>query len=99
MNEIQKEQRENALGRSGYKCYVCGASLNGKQPQYAHRIANTKTNRSKYGSFFVDHTLNGEMVCSLECNQALNIGFNKGAVLELMASILLFEMRKFKNGK
>lgn len=99
MNRKQIEQREKALSRcvTGV-CYVCKKPLSGSQIQYAHRIANTKTNRAKYGSFIIDHTLNGEIVCSLACNQSLNIGFNKGACLGLIADIVLFEMRKFQNG-
>lgn len=98
MNALQREQRENAIVRSAGICAYCGKPLNQGQPQYAHKIANTKTNRSKFGSFIIDHTLNGEMVCSLSCNQAMNIGFNRGAILSLIADITLMEMRKFQNG-
>ncbi len=98
MTEAQREQRELALGRSDGVCAVCGKPLNLGAPQYAHKIANTKTNRSKYGSFIIDHTLNGAMVCSLSCNQSMNIGFNRGAVLNLIADITLMEMRRFQNG-
>ena len=97
MTKAQREQRELALGRSDGLCAVCGKPLNQGQAQYAHKIANTKTNRSKYGSFVIDHTLNGAMVCSLSCNQAMNIGFNRGAVLNLIADITLMEMRRFQN--
>lgn len=99
MTPKQKEQRELALQRAGCICYVCKKPLSGTQIQYAHRIANTKMNRAKYGSFIIDHTLNGEIVCSLSCNQSLNIGYNKGACLNLMADILMYEMRKFANAK
>lgn len=99
MTDAQKEQREKALFRSAGSCFVCGKPLNSGQSQYAHKIANTKPNRAKYGSFIIDHTLNGEMVCSLSCNQAVNIGFNKGACLNLIADIVLYEMRIFQNGK
>lgn len=98
MTTAQREQRELALERSDDLCAVCGKPLKQGQPQYAHKIANTKTNRSKYGSFVIDHTLNGAMVCSLGCNQAMNIGFNRGAVLNLIADITLMEMRRFQNG-
>lgn len=98
MTEQQKEQREKALFCSAGVCGVCGKPLNQGQPQYAHKIANTKTNRQMYGSFVIDHTLNGMMVCSLACNQVVNIGFNKGACLSLLADIVLHEMRLFQNG-
>lgn len=96
MTEAQKEQRRQALTRSGGLCPVCGGSLNQYgTPQYAHKIANTEPNRRKYGSFFIDHWMNGDYVCSLGCNSSCNIGNNPGKVLDLLADILLYEMRKF----
>lgn len=99
MTNKQRKQREVAYDLSFGVCAVCGKPLNTGAPQYAHKIANTKTNRSKYGSFIIDNPLNGAYVCSLGCNQKMNIAFNKGAVLDLIAEITLFEMRKFCNGK
>lgn len=98
MTKAEIKQREEAYKRAGV-CFVCGKPYADKHPQYAHRIANTKMNRDKYGSFIIDHTLNGEIVCSLACNQAMNIGYDKGKVLALICDITLFEMRKFMNGK
>lgn len=92
------KQREVAYGLSGGVCAVCGKPLNQGAPQYAHKIANTKANRSKYGSFIIDSPLNGAYVCSLGCNQNMNIAQNKGAVLCLIADITMYEMRKFNNG-
>lgn len=97
MTKEQKEQREISLGLSNGFCCVCGKPILAGHPQYAHKIANTTTNRKKYGSFIIDHPLNGVMVCSLECNQSMNIGFNRGAVLGLIADIVMFEIRKFNN--
>ena len=94
MTEKQKQQREQALSRSCYVCAVCGKPINSGAPQYAHKIANTKANRAKYGSFFIDHTLNGEYVCSLGCNQKMNIGQNPGKCLALLADIIIYEIKK-----
>ena len=80
-------------------CAICGKPLNNGAPQYAHKIANTKTNRTKYGSFIIDNPMNGAYVCSLGCNQSMNIAHDKGAVLCLIADITMYEMRKFKNGR
>lgn len=99
MTNEQKKQREIAYSYSGGVCAICGKPLNEGQPQYAHKIANTKPNRAKYGSFVMDHPMNGLYVCSLGCNQLVNIGFNKGAVLGLLADIVMYEIRKFNNGK
>lgn len=97
MTEEQKEQRRQALTRSGGQCSVCGGLINRYgTPQYAHKIANTEANRKKYGAFFMDHFLNGEYVCSLACNQACNIGQNKGKVLGLLSDILIYEMKGFR---
>lgn len=99
MTEQEIKQREIAYSFAGGVCAVCGKPLNEGAPQYAHKIANTKTNRAKYGSFVIDSPLNGAYVCSLKCNQTMNMGFNKGECLKLIADITLYEMRKFTNGK
>ena len=55
MTEAEEQQRRYALAISGGICEVCGKPLNDGQPQGAHRIGNTKTNREKYGAFVIDH--------------------------------------------
>ena len=95
LNEQQKIQREQAQGRSGGVCYICGKPLKDGQMQYAHRIGNTEVNRKKYGSFFIDSTYNGELVCSLGCNASVDVGKSKGKILDTLADILLKEMRDF----
>lgn len=95
MTEEQKEQRIKAQGRSGAVCYICGKPLKYGQMQYAHRIGNTEVNRKKYGSFFIDSTYNGELVCSLGCNATVDVGKSKGKILDTLADILLKEMRDF----
>lgn len=94
MTEAEIYQRRQALSRSGGACEVCGASL-AYGMQGAHRIANTEANRRKYGSFIIDHTLNIGIVCGLKCNDALNIGNNRGKVLSLLADIVTYEIRHF----
>lgn len=98
MNKKQKIQREKRMEISGGMCEVCGKSLYavGSQMQYAHRIGNTEVNRKKYGSFFIDSTYNGEMVCSLECNADVDVGKSKGMILDTLADILLKEMKDFQ---
>lgn len=95
MNSAQKEQRKIALNRNFGICPICNGSIyQYGTPQYAHKIANTEPNRKKYGSFIIDHTLNGEMVCSLSCNQSMNIGMNKRKSLLLLADIITYELKK-----
>lgn len=92
MNEREIEQRTSALSRSGGVCAVCGKPL--MQGQYAHKIGNREIYRKKYGSWIIDHTLNGEMVCSLGCNQTVDVGSSYGNHLEVIADIVIAEYQK-----
>lgn len=87
-------QRMQGLTRSKGKCEVCGKEL--VEMQGAHRIANTKTNRERYGSFVIDHVKNIAIVCSLKCNDACNIGNRPGEVMKLIASIYGAEAIKYE---
>lgn len=95
MNQKQIDQRERAFARSGMMCAVCGKPLTSidSQPQYAHRLGNTETNRKLYGSFFIDSTFNGEYVCSLACNQKLDVGKTPRKVLDTLCDILIKEIK------
>lgn len=99
MTDAQKEQRKKALARSCGICAVCGKPLVSGQMQYAHAIGNTEVNRKKYGSFFIDSTYNGELVCSLGCNASVDIGKSKGKILDKLADILIKEIRDFNGGE
>jgi hypothetical protein len=99
MNSNQRDQREKALCRSNGLCPVCGRPLAQGQMQYAHKIGNTEVNRKKYGSFFIDSTYNGELVCSLGCNSSVDVGKSKGTILDTLADILIKEMKDFHGGE
>jgi hypothetical protein len=99
MNSKQRDQREKALCRSNGLCPVCGRPLAQGQMQYAHKIGNTEVNRKKYGSFFIDSTYNGELVCSLGCNASIDVGKSKGRILDTLADILIKEMKDFHGGE
>ena len=96
MTEAELKQRRYALAISGGVCEVCGAPLNDGQPQGAHRIGNTKTNREKYGAFVIDHPLNIGYTCSLGCNAALDISRNTGEVIKLCKKIYEREWLKYE---
>lgn len=96
MTDRQTEQRKKAIERSGGYCAVCGKPLKYGSIQYAHAIGNTQVNRKKYGSFFIDSTFNGAMVCSLECNAKVDVGKSEGKILDKLADILISEIKKFK---
>ena len=98
MTDAHREQREKALARSCGVCAVCGKPLSEGQMQYAHAIGNTEVNRKKYGSFFIDSTYNGELVCSLACNASIDVGKSKGKILDKLADILIKEINAFNGG-
>ena len=98
MTERQTEQREKAFERSGGVCAVCGKPLVEGQMQYAHAIGNIDSNRKKYGSFFIDSTYNGCLVCSLECNADVDVGKSPGRIMEKLVEILTNEIRDFYRG-
>lgn len=95
----QNNQRATAMATCGGRCAVCGKSLDYSTAQGAHRIADTKANRRKWGSFIIDHPLNVAMVCSLKCNDACNIGYRPYECLRLAFTILSAEMRKYEGEK
>ena len=54
-------------------CPVCKKPYCFGSPQLAHRIPKTKAWLKKYGDDIIDHDLNLELVCSLECNASVLI--------------------------
>lgn len=88
------EQREKALARSCGICPVCKKPLSAGQMQYAHKIPQKEIFRKKYGSWVIDHTLNGELVCSLSCNNSVDVGSSYGNHLDVIADILIAEFVK-----
>lgn len=94
MTGEQRLQREQALERSCGVCFICGKPLKDGQMQYAHRIPQKEMYIKKYGSWVIDHTLNGELVCSLPCNQSVDVGSSYGNHLEVIADILIYEYKK-----
>jgi len=95
MTEAEETQRRVALAASGGRCEVCGKPLYGIM-QGAHRIANNKANRAKYGAWVIDHPMNIAIVCGLKCNDACNIGMNEGLVYRLIYRIAEKELRRFQ---
>lgn len=96
MTEAEKKQRSLVYATSGGVCEICGRPLVDGQPQGAHRIANTKTNRFLWGANVIDHPLNMAATCSLSCNQAANIGQNPGECWKLVKKIVETELRKYR---
>ena len=99
MTEAEETQRRLALATFGGICEVCGKPLTSSTWQGAHRIANTKANRAKFGDLIMDHPLNIAIVCSLRCNDHCNIGNNPGEAIALARRIYEAENRKYGGGK
>jgi hypothetical protein len=89
MTDAQTSQRLKAMGRSNGLCPVCHKVM--ISGQYAHKIPQKEMYIKKYGKWVIDHTLNGEMVCSLACNQSVDVGSSYGNHLEVIADILIYE--------
>jgi hypothetical protein len=94
MTDKQRNQREKALCRSNGLCPVCKKPLAQGQMQYAHKIPQKEMYIKKYGTWVIDHTLNGELVCSLPCNQSVDVGSSYGNHLEVIANILIYEYQQ-----
>jgi len=75
--------------RDHWECQNCGAEAGFYgTPQLAHKIANTKYFRLKYGNEVIDHPLNRVLTCSLACNSAMNLGHSTARADELRDTIM-----------
>lgn len=68
------------------RCPVCQKQLDHKA-QYAHLISQGKQMTKKYGKEIINHHFNGMYVCSLECNNMVQLNGN-----ELQKEILYKEI-------
>jgi len=92
MNERGKlrihEERLSIYARDKGICQACGTPCASDAFQIAHRIANMKSNRKKWGAEIIDHPLNKAATHAGACNDAMNIGFNPMRCWELIEKIL-----------
>lgn len=70
------EERLRIYSRDGGICQACGEPVDINSFQVAHRIANTKANRSRWGTRVIDHPINKATTHPGRCNDAMNCGFN-----------------------
>jgi hypothetical protein len=92
MKPIEIEQRKTALQNGNGFCPICHKPLT--QMQGAHKIANKELWRKKYGPWVIDNPLNMEIVCSLSCNNSVDVGSSYGKHLEIIADILISEYER-----
>lgn len=82
-----QEEREAIYRRDGGICQTCKKPVAFDAFELAHRIANTKANRRRWGAEIIDHPLNKATTHRGRCNSATNIGGNPGACAELVDRI------------
>lgn len=70
------EQRIEVYTRDYGRCQSCGELVPFDAFETAHRIADTKANRKRWGAAVVDHTMNLATTHRGRCNDAQNIGYN-----------------------
>ena len=75
--DIEKLKEIVTKPYTGY-CPVCGEKLNwnwanGIQGQFAHVLSNTKRMKLKYGEEVIRSSFNVAQVCSLECNNSIQL--------------------------
>lgn len=59
--------------------------------QVAHRIADTKCNRKRFGAEIIDHQLNKATTHAGKCNDAMNCGFNPAKCAAIVDAIKAVE--------
>lgn len=81
------EERLAIYSRDGGRCQSCGEMADINLFTVAHKIADTKAFRHKYGARVIDHRLNKATTHAGRCNDAQNIGNNPGKCAELVRRI------------
>lgn len=81
------EERVYIYNRDRGECQFCGEPVAFAKFQLAHRIANTKTNRKRWGAAVVDSPLNQCVTHPGRCNDGMNIGQRPVECAELAARI------------
>ena len=89
---IDDDKRRLVYARAGRLCEVCHVArpLHGPwgiRGEVAHRVANTKWCRERYGEDMLDHVDNLAWTCPGRCNDAVLITFKPVARERLMTDI------------
>ena len=84
--EAYEERRAIYLRDRGL-CQACMKSVAFSDFELAHRIANTKANRRRWGAEVIDHPLNKCIAHRGRCNDECNIGGRPASCAELVEQI------------
>ena len=71
----QAEERLRIYARDHGICQACGKPVPMDGFEVAHRIANTVSNRKRFGAEVIDHPLNKATTHPGRCNDKMNCGF------------------------
>lgn len=88
-----QQQRERIFEAQAGRCATCGRiHRDSSTMQLAHKVADTKANRKRWGKANIDHDWNKAMVCSemlggVSCNDAQNMAGRPVSADRLMAAI------------
>jgi hypothetical protein len=83
-----QDERAAIYARDGGRCQTCGERVAFDAFELAHRIANTKANRRRWGSAVIDSPLNKAVAHRGRCNSAQNIGGRPVECAAMAARIL-----------
>lgn len=92
------EERIAIYNRDHGRCQACGEPVAFSDFELAHRIANTKANRSRWGNDVVGHPLNKAVAHRGRCNSAMNCGGRPEECRALVARIREYERSSTRSG-
>lgn len=67
----KEDEREIALEREGWCCFVCGKHLSSGFSGRGHIISDSKANNKRYGKLVMNHHRLFRMSCNGNCNTAV----------------------------
>lgn len=91
------EMKDYIYHRDGGTCRNCGRDV--RYPgQLAHLIPQSQANIEKYGEEVIHHEENMKLVCSLQCNNALQITNRPEAISNLVFFIRYRNQKEVSTG-
>ena len=88
----QHEERLEIYARDRGICQACGKFVDINSFEVAHKIANTVSNRKRFGNNVIDHPLNEATTHPGRCNDLTNCGFKPDKCREIVDAIASLEL-------